>query len=227
VRAHEALGNRQPEAGPAGRARACAVASPEPLEHSLRGARRQSDARVLDGDEHVIVVRLDDDRNGTIARRVAQRVREQVEQHALDLVRRHPNRGAARVHARLQPDVAAAGLGVDRSQARRDQVSERRFPPFEREHTRVDQGELEEGADERGDRRGNRQGEHLSVVMHPEHHPPGRENEHERQRRGQQRKRRYLESQRRQQPRGERRGDAGGENREADQDGSRRHARIL
>src|SRR5215208_5790228 len=108
LRLDEAPRDRQAEAGAAVALRARRVAAPESLEDAARRVVRQTLAGVLDGEAHLAVQRLDDDGDSAVGRCVPERVRQQIEEHALDLFGRAAH---ARVLAvRLGGDGHAAGL---------------------------------------------------------------------------------------------------------------------
>ena len=90
---------------------------------------------------------LDQHGDRAVGGRVAERVREQVEENALDLVRRAPHRRRP-VETSLETDVPPACLGLEAAHARIDEAGERRLVELERQHAGVDAGELEEVVDE-------------------------------------------------------------------------------
>jgi hypothetical protein len=147
VRAHETLRDGEPDARAAGRARPRRVVAPEEVEHAPSGELRDAVAGVVDRDEHAAVVRLRENGDRAAVGRVAHRVREQVKQHALDLLGRHANRNVRRL--RLEPDLACVRLGAQRSHRARDQLFERAVPQLERYGACVEQRHLEEIVDER------------------------------------------------------------------------------
>jgi hypothetical protein len=148
VRLHEAARDCQPEPGAAARVRARLVLAPEPVEHPLRRVRGEPIAAVFDRDDHMVGIRLDDDRDLAVGRRVAHRVREQVHENALDLVRRDPHDRVGRSDPRLELDLARASLRAERVQAARDELAERGVSHLQRERAGVDPGQLEEIFDE-------------------------------------------------------------------------------
>src|SRR5439155_14996960 len=75
------------EAQPGSSPRAGSIRSPEALERALERLRRDALARVLDADADLLLERLDEHGDGAVGRCVPERVREQVEQNALHLVR--------------------------------------------------------------------------------------------------------------------------------------------
>src|SRR5439155_27065841 len=83
VRLDEAARDRQPEAGTAAAARSGCVAAPEAVEHPPHGLGREALARVLDREPHLRRAGLDADGDGAVARRVPQRVRDEVEENPL------------------------------------------------------------------------------------------------------------------------------------------------
>ena len=84
-----------------------------------------------------------------VGRRVAERVREQVEEHALDLLRRAADAQAVAVHhAGLEPDLPRAPAAASAAQARRDEAARAAHRELEGERAGVDARELEEVVDE-------------------------------------------------------------------------------
>ena len=79
---------------------------------------------------------------------VAERVREQVEQDALDLLGRATRLGDAVVDRSLERDVAGARFGLEAADARLDERGERDLLELVDERAGVDAGELEEVVDE-------------------------------------------------------------------------------
>ncbi len=140
----------RPEPGAAARARARVVGAPEALEHPLRAARREPVAVVLDGYEHSVPVLLDHDRDLAVGPRVAERVREQVHEHALHLVGRHGDDWVGG-HPRPQPHAARRRVGLERVHAGRHEVGERSLLQLERERAGVDPREHEQVLDEPGE----------------------------------------------------------------------------
>ena len=122
MRAHESLCDREAEARAAGRARPRFVVAPEELEHALRGERREPLPRVLDCNDDVVGVRLDDDGDRAVVGRVPDRVREQVQQDTLDLVRGDAHARRRAFKARLEPDVPRPSLCVERTHAAGDEL---------------------------------------------------------------------------------------------------------
>ena len=104
---HQALRDREAEAGAAARVGAGIVVSPEALEHPGGSTGSEPVALVLDRDDGVIGIRLDDDCNRPVRRRVADRVRQQVHQHPLKLL---GSRGDDRVRVDPRLDVPAKRL---------------------------------------------------------------------------------------------------------------------
>src|SRR6266516_2193632 len=88
VRLDEPACYREAQTGARLSGRARAVCAPEPIEHAARRLGGDSLARVLDAHPHLVRVRRENDGDRTVRRRVPQRVREQVREHALDLLRR-------------------------------------------------------------------------------------------------------------------------------------------
>ena len=86
LRLDEAAGDREPEPRPAADG-ARGVAAPEAVEHAPCRLGGDALAGVLDGHAHGVVGRGDDDGDRSVGRRVAERVRQQVEQDPLDLLR--------------------------------------------------------------------------------------------------------------------------------------------
>lgn len=124
--------DRQPEAG-AGFARgACEVAAPEALEHSPLRLRREAVARVLDRHLQSARVGLDENGDRAVGRRVAERVRDQVEEYALHLIRRAPGDRIAG-DTSLEPYPARPGLRLEPAQARRYEAGGFRLAQLERQ----------------------------------------------------------------------------------------------
>ena len=105
---------------PAPPRRAGRIAAPEALEHPAERLGRQPLARVLDDDGHTISLGLDEDRNRAIGWRVPERVREEVEKHALDLLGRAAGDDGI-VDARLEADVPRPRLGLEPAEATVDE----------------------------------------------------------------------------------------------------------
>ena len=144
MRAHESLCDREAEARAAGRARPRFVVAPEELEHALRGERREPLPRVLDCNDDVVGVRLDDDGDRAVVGRVPDRVREQVQQDTLDLVRGDAHARRRAFKARLEPDVPRPSLCVERTHAAGDELVEGCVVELERKVAGVDARKLEE-----------------------------------------------------------------------------------
>ena len=92
----------------------------------------------------------DEDRDRAVGRGVAQRVREQVVEDALDLLGLAPRPGAV-VDARLHADLPRASLGLEASDARLDEAGELGVAQLERRGACVDPRELEEVVHEAGE----------------------------------------------------------------------------
>ena len=82
---------------------------------------------------------------------MAEGVREQVEEHALDLLGRD-RRGRLAVGVRDEVDVPRGRLGLEQAQRRVDEPGDRQLLQLERERARVDPGELEQVVDEQRQR---------------------------------------------------------------------------
>src|SRR5205823_2179155 len=115
VGGHDAARDREPEPG-AGGARALALAAVEGLEHARQVLGRDALAGVADG--HLDLVRpldgaeLDPAAGGSMAQRVA----DQIVEHALGAGRVEPDVWQGRVDLADQRDAAALGLGAQRAQ---------------------------------------------------------------------------------------------------------------
>src|SRR5207244_9913776 len=105
---HEAARDREAQAGSAAGGGACGVAAPEAVEDPRLCVGRNPLAAVLDRDADAVRLRLEDDGDGPVRRRVAQRVRQQVEEDALDLLWCAGHRGRRHVDAPLEPYVPRA-----------------------------------------------------------------------------------------------------------------------
>ena len=92
----------------------------------------------------------DDDRDRSVGRGVAQRVREQVEQHALDLVGRDRHVGAAASIVDSSRTLRARASRIDGAEARVDDVAELRRSSSVSD-AGVDARELEEIVDQEGE----------------------------------------------------------------------------
>src|SRR5207237_5801479 len=78
------------------------------------------------------------------ARRVPDRVRQQVQEDALDLLGRDPYGRIGRIEPRGEAYVASPRLRVERAQTARDELPELGVVQLQREGARVDPRELEE-----------------------------------------------------------------------------------
>ena len=82
---------------------------------------------------------------------MTKRVRHEVEEDALELVRRQPRLDAL-VHVGAERDAAGVGLRLELSQRGRDERRDGHLLQLEREHPGVDPGQLEEVVDQRRER---------------------------------------------------------------------------
>src|SRR5581483_6386179 len=148
VRLDEPARDRQTEPGAAAAPRG--IAAPEAVEHPFFGFGREAVARVLDADaDGVLRLRPYEYGDGPVGGRVPERVRQQVVEHALDLVRGAEHGPDAVLDPRLQLDAPRERLRLEAAQARVDERGERRLAELQRQCARVDPCELEQIVDER------------------------------------------------------------------------------
>ncbi len=81
---------------------------------------------------------------------MAERVRQEVEEHAFDLLGGHADGVELGAEPRCEGHVARLGFGLERAQAGVDERPEGRVAQLERERAGVDRRELEEVVDEPG-----------------------------------------------------------------------------
>ena len=146
MRLDQAAGDGEPE--PCAVRRASGIGAPKSLEHAPRRLCREPRTGVLDGDTHRLVVGLDEDGDRAIVGRVAERVREQVEEYALDLGRLAGCCDAG-VHRCIQRDAARPCLRLDAAQTRGHDGVELGPPQLELERTAVDARQFEKVVHER------------------------------------------------------------------------------
>src|SRR5439155_796211 len=130
LRLDEAARDREPEARAPRAPRR--LAAPEALEHAGGRLGRQALARVLDGDHDALVPRAHEHRDRAVARRVPERVREQVEEHPLHLLGRAEDGRQRALDASLEVDVSRPRLRLERAQARLDDAVELNLAELER-----------------------------------------------------------------------------------------------
>src|SRR5207248_2927855 len=105
--------------------RARGLGAPEALARPLRGLAREPGSAVLDRDRHAVALRAQDDRDRPVRRRVPERVREQVDEDPLDLLRRAADERELGIAPRLEPDALRARVRLEPAHARLDDALER------------------------------------------------------------------------------------------------------
>src|SRR5262245_18097473 len=139
----QAARDGQPEAGAAVARAPGGVAAPEALEHSPLRLRLEAFPGVFDSHLEASWMGFDEHRDRAVGGCVSERVRDQVEEHALNLIGRAP-RDRVVADAGLELYPARPCFRLEPAQARIDQAGEFRVSQLERQRACVDAGEFEQ-----------------------------------------------------------------------------------
>src|SRR4029453_15999282 len=135
--------NGQPEAGAPIARGPRDVAAPEALEHSPFHLRPEAFPGVLDGHLEASWMGFDEHRDRAVGGCVSKRVRDQVEEHALNLIGRAPRDPIAAPSA-LALYPPRPGFRLQPAQARVNEPGEFGVAQLERQRARIDAGEFEQ-----------------------------------------------------------------------------------
>ena len=141
---HEPAGDG--EAEPAAGCGAGGVLPPEAVEHAAQHGCREPLSGVLHRHPDLALVRLDEHGDRPVGAGVAERVRQDVEEHPLDLVRRTAG-GEVGLDPGLDVDVPGTCFGLAPAEAGCDHAVKLGVAELEPERTLVELGELEEIVD--------------------------------------------------------------------------------